>query len=273
MNDEERKIEGVKNLDMGDTLPSSENVDENTVDGLEETSLELNSSPVATEEQIEDATKDNPNVDAELESDIPSEGGVDESIMSNESVEPQPEMTPEQEAVEKMLSQSQVNEIVGRTRTETRDSTLKGIHDRYGVSNESELDSIVGNGQRYDMLHDDYEKVLSQLKEANIKLAMYDSGINPERYEDARFILQGKKLDITPENIKAELATHPEWSSVKDSNDPMQDGMIGDDIDNVFVKKPLSPVSTISRFGNDKSLSQGNAISEEEEAMNLFGIQ
>ena len=145
--------------------------------------------------------------------------------LSNEP-EPQPEPEPEVEAQPqaKLFTQEEVNDLMGHVRAETRDRTLKYIYGRYGVEDESGMDDLVGNAQRYDTLkeesdahaHEWAEKernFTSDFEELKEKLALMESGIDKDRYEDAKFIIKGKGQPLTVESITAELATHPEWKS------------------------------------------------------------
>ncbi len=129
-----------------------------------------------------------------------------------------------------MFTQSQVDEIAGKTRKEAEARTLKKVYSRYGVNSEEELDDLFGNAQRYDTLKEEYDldsknykteldskaKAFQELSE---QVALLRSGIDENRFEDATFILRGKGLDVTLENIQNELATHPEWKSGSDLNE------------------------------------------------------
>lgn len=271
---EKEILEEEKKKDIDETLPSNE--PEETEEAPVEESPEipgLNSSAVPTEEQVEKAGFADEPTETTDSSEDPSEIEVSESV--EETVEPttenipeEPGMTEEQKSVEKMLTQSQVNELVGRTRTETRDGTLKSTWDRYGVSNETELDDLVGRGQKYDLVRRDFDRVAAELQEAKDKLAMYDSDIAPERYEDAKLILKGKGLEITKDNILAELATHPEWKKVIPTP-----ASAGDEIAETFKKieqpAPAEPVSKLSVLGNNTTPEQSGST-EREDAMRWF---
>ncbi len=122
----------------------------------------------------------------------------------------------------KMFTQEEVNDLMGHVRAETRDRTLKYIYGRYGVEDEGGLDDLVGNAQRYDTLKEESDanavaweqeksNFTSEFEELKEKLALMESGIDKERYEDAKFIIKGKGQPLTVESITAELATHPEW--------------------------------------------------------------
>jgi len=94
---------------------------------------------------------------------------------------------------------------------------------------------------------------------------MYDSNIAPERYEDAKLILSGKGLEITPENIKIELETHPEWKKVIPTPD-----LAGSEVDETF-KKIESPVSTISALGNEADMKpEQSGQTERESVLKMF---
>lgn len=267
------KVGEVKDEDIDETLPSSETElpEEEKVEVEPEVEAEdipnLTSAAVPTEEQKEEAgfVEGEPDVTTDTSED-PSEIEV-EASESVEDIGPEP-MTEEQKSVEKMLTQSQVNELVGRTRTETRDSTLKSTWDRYGVNNDTELDDLVGRGQKFEVIRRDYDRLVQELQEAKDKLAMYDSDIAPERYEDAKLILKGKGLEITKDNILAELGTHPEWKKVVPTP-----ASAGDEIAETFQKierpVPAEPVSKLSVLGNNTTPKQSGST-EREDAMKWF---
>ena len=161
--------------------------------------------------------------------------GEDTTPITNESPVPElnntpvPEQQPEAPAEEKRFTQEEVNDLMGHVRAETRDRTLKAVYGRYGVEDENGLDDLIGNAQRYDTLKENTDAERnsweeerkgfleerdsrgSELCELKERLALLESGIDKDRYEDAKFILKGKGLEITPETIANELATHPEW--------------------------------------------------------------
>ena len=214
----------------------------------EEEIPELNSTPIPTDTDDTDGEKE---VAVETETEESSENPF--SIDS------------------KVFTQSQVDEIAGKTRVDTREKTFKYIYGRYGVNNEEELDEMVGRGQRFDLLQEEFdnaktewntrnserEKELAQVKE---QIALMQSDIDSSRYEDAKLILKGKGLDITVENIERELATHPEWSKKSQTEN--------------FVKvEDKSPVeSKISVLGNDTQKYDASRDEEEFALNNIFKV-
>lgn len=175
------------------------------------------------------------------------------------------------------FTQSQVDDIAGKTRTETRDKTFRYIYERYGVNSEAELDDLVGNAQRYDSLNERYEndkKVWQendnaskkQLMELSEQVALMQSGIDNARYEDAKLILRGKGLDVNLDNINQELATHPEWRKTNQEEKPFVktgEPMMND-------TQTSGPETKISVLGNESNVSAAKEPSEEEIAMNRY---
>lgn len=145
---------------------------------------------------------------------------VDEPIADEPMAEPNEDapMAPEAEEtqvqpMEKMLTQSQVNELVGRARQEGRDSVMRELYGRYGVSNDEEMNDVFGRGQAYMGLDDEYNAAKASMKMLMAENALLKSKIDANRWDDVKAILGTKGYDITPENIEAEIITHPEWRS------------------------------------------------------------
>lgn len=154
----------------------------------------LASNPEPTPEQVEDAKN-------------PNDLGTNED---SENVD---------EVIEKLFSQSQVNELVGNARVETRRKTeedtrakvMQELFGRYGVNSDEELNDIFGKGQAYSVLNEDYTNRGNQLNVVMAENALLKSGITESRWDDAKAILSAKGLEINAENIANELVTHPEW--------------------------------------------------------------
>ena len=89
------------------------------------------------------------------------------------------------------------------------------------------------------------------------------SGIDSDRYEDAKLILKGKGLEVSLENIENELATHPEWKKVEAQVEPAP-----------FIKKENpEPVSKISVLGNSKDVKPVSPeLDEKAQARKLFDL-
>lgn len=141
-------------------------------------------------------------------------------------IEEQEGVTRTPETAEKTFTQEQVNELVGRARKEGRESALrdlenqlneareesrKGFLDRYGVESEEEMDNLFGKGQQYDTISEENSTYGNTIKEKDAEIALLRSKIPSNRHSDVKAILGAKGLEVTPENIEMELATHPEW--------------------------------------------------------------
>lgn len=241
-------------------------------------------NPASEEEQPVDtsATDDKPeeidtnepdgdgNVPAEPVGDEPVvEGSVPEEE-ENHSTQEEIPVVEEDGVIEtsiKYFTQDDVNDIVGKTRIDTRNKTFKYIYDRYGVKDEGELDNLIGNAQRYDTLKEETDNERnsweternerdSRLASMSEEIALMKSGIAPERYEDAKLILKGKGLEVNLENIQAELESHPEWNPVKE--EPV-------------VEEKKEPVTRIVKLGNEKPAPVEE--DEETQAMRLFKLR
>ena len=204
------------------------------------------------------------------------ETAVSEDENGDES-EPEPEAEQQQEPqqqqpMEKMLTQSQVNELVGRARQEGRESALKELYGRYGVSGDSELNDVFGRGQAYLTLDDDFKAEQSSNKALLAENALLKTKVDESRWEDIKAILGSKNMDITPENIEAEIPTHPEWRQTvsvqqqQQAQQPQQDSLQPQPQQQAVLRK-LGSESTAKDGGNGD-----DEESEQERAMKLFGF-
>lgn len=203
-----------------------------------------------------------------------SEPAVSEDENGDESV-PEPEAAEPQQPMEKMLTQSQVNELVGRARQEGRESALKELYGRYGVSGDSELNDVFGRGQAYLTLDDDFKAEQSSNKALLAENALLKTKVDESRWEDIKAILGSKNMDITPENIEAEIPTHPEWRQQiaaaaqpqqQQPQQPQQDSLQPQPQQQAVLRK-LGSESTAKDGGNGD-----DEESEKERAMKLFGF-
>lgn len=233
-----------------------------------------------TEEELEEKKE---GIDENVTEDVSVESGETSTPNETEPVAPVPELnntpTPEPVADEtaptptpKMFSQDEVNELMGQVRAETRDRTFKYVYGRYGVEDENGLDELIGNAQRYDTLKENTDAERnsweeerrsrgSELCELKERLALLESGIDKDRYEDAKFILKGKGLEITPEAIANELATHPEWKK-------------GEEKKTYTPEEPAKPEIKVPEvpniLGNEGSGMKAPEKSEEDVAMEKY---
>ncbi len=174
------------------------------------------------------------------------------------------EEEPKAEVEEKMLTQSQVNELVGRARQEGRESAMKELFNRYGVSAEPEMDDVFGKGQAYDSLNDEYTGINDSYKAVMAENALLKSNIDMGRWDDVKLILSGNGLEITPENIESMLPSHPEWRATGVAS--TVEGEDGES--SAPVKKP----AVLRRLGSEISTQPDETV-EEEKFKTLFGFK
>ncbi len=270
------------------TVPTPEE-EANANIGLEENpeafKEESNSSLVGdTTESAEPAPESGEELNADPANEsIESEPAVTEEPVATENVV-EPEGVSEAPAT-KTFTQSQVDEIAGKVRKETREKTIRDIYSRYGVNTADELDNLMADAQRFATSQDEFTEKENAWKQADEarnqellsvkeRVALLESGIDRNRFEDARLILRGKGLEVTAENIEAELATHPEWK--KQEPTPVEQSGLP------FVKtgKPAdAPMSdaaptkiSIPTLGNNSNDNPQPELSERERALKMFKV-
>ena len=277
----------------------------------EKKKIELNNSPVPVEEETEEldsenldsekldgsVNEDSENLDGDSNN-LDSNGTDSENLDSNSTSDMQTDVPAETEAVEdvsvetgvensdtensdteipsaeKLFTQSQVNDLVGKTRMETREQTYRAIYGRYGVNDEIGMDELVGNAQMYETVKGEYDEAKKGWEETNASrdaelakvkehVALLESGIDKSRFDDAKAIIKAKGLEVTAENIQNELATHPEWNGSNNKED-INPNFRPDP--NLKPQTTTSPESTIKVLGNEGNSDTGG-MSEEEYAM------
>jgi hypothetical protein len=184
-----------------------------------------------------------------------------------------------QASPEKMIPQSQVDKLVGKARQEGRESALKALYDKYGVDTPEALDELFGNGQRYDGLNDQFSEQENNLKQLQSENALLISNIDKSRWDDVKARLAFDQLDVTPENIQMELATHPEWVGSAQAAQPQtQQQPLTPQMGEQAVAQsqaraqnaPTPTPSTITRLGAEPG--RAPEVDEETKAMHLYGL-
>lgn len=244
----------------------------------EEEKKRLNESSEASSEVTNEpepqAETDNPQPEA-AEPAVSEDGNGDESVPEPEAEQqPQPQ---QQQPMEKMLTQSQVNELVGRARQEGRESALKELYGRYGVSGDSELNDVFGRGQAYVTLDDDFKAEQSSNKALLAENALLKTKVDESRWEDIKAILGSKNMDITPENIEAEIPTHPEWRQMAAAQPQQQPQAQPQPQQDSLQPQPQQQQQAVLRkLGSESTAKDGgngdDEESEQERAMKLFGF-
>lgn len=228
-----------------------------------------------TKEDIEVKTEE-PSVDMSAEEKSGAENSV-ETTNENSQDAVQTE-TPAPEVEKAIFTQSQVNKLAGKAREEGRASALKELFARYGVADENELNGIFGKGQTYDDLNEEYAAQGNSVREVRAENALLRTNIVPERWDDVKAILGTKGLEVSQENITAELATHPEWRgasvAVETEKKPFSPEL-GEQLKNTPTQKPdatESKMSPLRRLGTENGENDAPEISEEKKVLSMFGL-
>lgn len=205
----------------------------------------------------------------------PEAENMEEPVEQEQEQEMQPEPQPEPE---KMLTQSQVNELVGKARAEGRAAAMKELYGRYGVNDDNEMNDVFGKGQGYDLLNDEYNALNGNFKNLSAENALLKSGVVQGRWDDVKAILGMKGLDVTVENIEAELPTHQEWiGAASAATAPDVTPELGtEELDGMLEAnkpKPMAPTqpSTIRKLGS--VVPETKVDEEEAETMKWFGLK
>ena len=209
----------------------------------------------------------------------PTECGEGEGECESEEVEPESDPEPiaeeaptEGEPVqpEKMLTQSQVNELVGRARQEGRESAMRELYGRYGVSSDEEMNDVFGRGQTYAALDDEYNKQKESMVQLMTENALLKSNIDAARWDDVKYILKGKGYEVTPENIEAEIASHPEWRTVTPTPTAVAAAPAADQNQPQPQQQAQQPPTVLRRLGSEATVKDD--VDEEDRVRNLFGM-
>lgn len=275
MQDLKDKIKMEEELEEGATpTPSQENSNDDDTKSDELEKSETPEESAAPEENTPNPEEELPN--GELDENSTPLDEVDEDLPS-ENLEDAKDEQPE-----KMLTQSQVNELVGKARKEGRESAMKDLMSRYGVYNESELDDIFGRGQAYDDLDYDYKNQGQSYKDAMAENALLKSRIDESRWEDVKLILGGKGLEVNAENISALLPTHQEWLGATMDNqfgqdrqiltEDMAEQMVDNQYQNALNQLGTKKPGVLKKLGNEPE-PVDKPKTEEEEAAEIYGYK
>ena len=199
---------------------------------------------------------------------------IEPAVTSTEEKK-EPEIVEENGSFEtsiKTFTQEDVDKLVGDTRIKTREKTFRYVYDRYGVKSEEEMDALVANAQRYDTQKDMYEsdkhawetersETEGKLADMSEQIALMQSGVDADRYEDVKLILKGKGLDVTLENIEAQLESHPEWKKTEEVKPEVEEK----------PEEKATVKTRITALGNEPKPAA--PASEEEQAEKIFRMK
>ena len=291
---DKKTLEGIIDAGTSTAAPEEEEGTEVNLSNAAEPTLEEQENATVT--NITQEPSDTPAPESEPDANPNPVDGTEPGVNPNpdtpveSNVDNDPNMVNPEEGIAeaqatKTFSQSQVDEIAGKVRKETREKVLKDTLSRYGVNTMEELDDLMADAQRFATSKDDFAEKEAAWKQADEarsqellsvkeRVALLESGIDRNRFEDARLILRGKGLEVTAENIAAELATHPEWK--KQEPTPVEQAGLP------FTKNPNpAPASNpneapttiaVPTLGNNSADNPQPELSERERALRMFKV-
>ena len=163
---------------------------------------------------------------------------------------------------DKIFSQEEANALIGKARAEGRQSATNELLERFGVSSIEEIGDIIGKAQQFDYISEEYNKANIELGEYRVKDTLTNANVLPEMFDDIKYYMKGKGVDITPESLGIELQSHPNWLKPEQ---PIPGGPVRDVVKQVredFKKVPQKSIITAS--ANESTNT--NAIRNDEES-------
>ena len=124
----------------------------------------------------------------------------------------------------------------------------KTLLEEFGVKTKEELKTKLNPQAKADEPNEDVIKLRKELTEMKALNVCKDEEIKKEYQADVIALLKGKGLELTEENIKAEITKHPEW------------------------KKKEEPTPGAKEFGANGGKKDPGAPDEKEQARKLFGL-
>lgn len=111
----------------------------------------------------------------------------------------------------KTFTEQELNEIV-RNRLIRQKSRL---HQQLGVESDEAINELIEKVKKADELKSIVDSLQNENTLYKEQLTFIENNIDIKRYDDVKAYFKGKELSLTPETLKAELITHPEWIAQK----------------------------------------------------------
>ncbi len=262
--EKEKLIEENESADSADTQPATTPESPKEEDTqLAAEGDETTGDKVETEEETNtDEIEEKPEIESEPEEISETETA---EVETNE---------PELPISDKIFSQEEANALIGKARAEGRQSATNEILERFGVNSIEEIGDIIGKAQQFDYISEEYSKANQELGEYRVKDTLTNANVLPEMFDDIKYYMKGKGVDITPESLGLELETHPNWLKPEQ---PIVGGEVKDIVKQVrddFKKGPQKSIITASA---NESTNNSNLMSDDEseldEVRSMYNIR
>lgn len=198
-----------------------------------------------------------------------------ESADNTVEQETNPENAIEQE-MPRMFTQEEVNKLVGNARMEGRQSAINELVKTYGMDKIEDLGDIVGKSQQFDFISDEYNKANNELGAYRTKEILSNAKIIPSKFDDVKYYMKGKGIEITPQSILEELGSHPEWCSqvrdeVKDNN-PIREKIdeLKRDLSTPMKKSFITSSANETTSGTQQRTTEEDELNEVREMFNAI---
>lgn len=107
------------------------------------------------------------------------------------------------------FGQDEVNSIV----KERLDRQAAAFLKRLGIESMDGVEAILGRASEYESAKAEAESLRTEMASLKEEMALSSNRVREDRKEDVRAYFKGKGLDLTADNLKKEMASHPEWGS------------------------------------------------------------
>ena len=112
-----------------------------------------------------------------------------------------------QEEGRRTFTQEELNGIV----KERLDRQTGKFLQRLGLESMDGIDELLEHAKAYSEAQELMARYQLENESLRQEMAFRDNEINPKKVDDVKAYFKGKGLELTGDNLKAEMETHPEW--------------------------------------------------------------
>ena len=176
------------------------------------------------EAEAKPEAKAKPDIEQKPEVEVEPEVKAKPDIEQKPEVEAKPKAEVKPEAKPKTFTVDEVNSIVSKRVSETKDKTVSALLSSLGLKTPEELAEIVKSEPE---LKSKIDSLSSELKSLKEEKALSDAGIDPMRKRDVRIYFKGLGAEINPDTLAQNIASHPEWVNAKKTEKPAEMKVLG----------------------------------------------
>ena len=117
------------------------------------------------------------------------------------------ETTSEQADLPRTFTQEELNAIV----KERLDRQTAKFLERLGIEDMNGIDQLLEHANGYSEAQELMTRYQLENEGLRQEIAFRDNDVNKDKVDDIKAYFKGKGLELTDENLREQLATHPEW--------------------------------------------------------------